>query len=105
MVIDAPYGNFKDPDGLIRSAQLACALGCDGKWAIHPDQISTINRIFSPTMEDIERARKVIEAHQKANEEGLGAVAVDGRMVDHATVRLAQRLWAQADQLNLIKKE
>ncbi len=103
MAIDAPYGNFKDNEGLTRSAQLACALGCDGKWAIHPGQLDIINQIFSPTQEDIERARKVIEAHNRANEDDRGAVAVDGRMVDNATVRLAQRMWAQADALNLIK--
>ncbi len=103
MVIDAPYGNFKDSDGLVRSAQLACALGCDGKWAIHPDQLDIINQVFSPTQEEIERAQRVMEAHRHATKEGLGAVAVDGRMVDQATVRLAQRLWAQADRLNLIK--
>lgn len=103
MVIDAPYGNFKDPDGLMRSAQLACALGCDGKWAIHPDQLAIINQIFSPTKEEIERARKVIEAYGKADAQGSGAVAVEGRMVDQATVRLAQRQWALADRLNLTK--
>lgn len=105
MAIDAPYGNFKDMEGLARSAQLSSALGCDGKWAIHPTQIDIINQIFSPTDEEIERARKVIEAHNRAGEEGLGAIAIDGRMVDNATVRLAQRLWAKADQLHLIKAQ
>jgi citrate lyase beta subunit len=82
---------------------LACALGCDGKWAIHPDQLATINQIFSPTKEEIEQARKVIEVHKSAGENGFGATALDSRMVDNATVRLAQQLWAQADQLNLIE--
>jgi len=101
--IDAPYDDFKDVEGLAHSAKLACALGCDGKWAIHIDQLATINRIFSPTKEEIEQARKVIEVHKGTGENGFGATAVDGRMVDNATVRSAQQLWAQADQLNLIE--
>jgi citrate lyase beta subunit len=100
--IDAPYGNFRDAEGLKRSTAMAAALGCDGKWAIHPDQIDTINAIFSPTPEDIERASKVLSASRKAQMEGRGAVSVDGRMVDQATVRLAQQLWSQAQYLDLV---
>jgi citrate lyase beta subunit len=101
LAIDAPYGNFKDPEGLRRSAALACALGYDGKWAIHPDQIDIINQVFSPSREDIARARKVLAAHKEAEEKGLGAVAVEGRMVDRATVRLARQLYAQAKHLKM----
>jgi len=90
MVIDAPYGNFKDPAGLKRSSELAAALGVDGKWAIHHDQISVINEVFSPSPEEIERATKVIEAHEKALKDGKGAVELDGRMIDSATIRLAR---------------
>ena len=102
LAIDAPYGNFKDADGLRRSAAMAGAIGCDGKWAIHPDQIDTINQVFSPTPEDIERAATVLRADRIARAQGRGAVAVKGRMVDQATVRLARRLVAQAQHLGLI---
>lgn len=102
LAIDAPYGNFKDPVGLQRSAALACALGYDGKWAIHPDQIPIIDQIFSPSKEDINRALKVLTAHREAQEKGLGAVAVEGRMVDQATVRLAKQLYEQAKHLKLV---
>jgi citrate lyase beta subunit len=102
MAIDAPYGNFRDPEGLERSAGMACAIGCDGKWAIHPDQIEIINRVFTPSEEDVARAGRIIEADEAARQEGRGAVAVDGRMVDQATVRLARRLWEQARQLNKV---
>ncbi len=101
IAIDAPYGNFKDPEGLLQGAALACALGYDGKWAIHPDQIDIINQIFSPSREDIARAKKVLAAHKDAEGKGLGAVAVDGRMVDRATVRLASQLYAQAKHLKM----
>jgi citrate lyase beta subunit len=102
MAIDAPYGNFKDAEGLNRNASMACALGCDGKWAIHPAQIDTINQVFSPSTADIERAAKVIQAAEAAAQAGRGAVAVDGRMVDQATVRLARQLYAQAHHLGLV---
>lgn len=90
LAIDAPYGNFKDLNGLEKNAQISCALGFDGKWAIHPDQIKTINEVFSPTEEDIARAERILKAAKEAP--GRGAVAVDGRMIDNATVRLAQIL-------------
>ncbi|MFZ0728198.1 MAG: CoA ester lyase [Desulfobacterales bacterium] len=102
MAIDAPYGNFKDGPGLRRSAVMAGALGFDGKWAIHPEQLDTINTVFSPAPADIDRARRVIQAYEEAQAAGRGAVAVDGRMVDRATVRLAQQLWEQARYLKLV---
>jgi citrate lyase beta subunit len=90
LAIDSPYGNFQDSQGLEKSAKIACALGFDGKWAIHPSQIEKINEVFSPAQEDIDRANRILAA-AKANP-GRGAVAVDGRMIDKATVRLAQKL-------------
>ncbi len=99
--IDAPYGNFKDPEGLRHAAAIACALGCDGKWAIHPDQTDTINAVFSPSPEEIARARRILDAYESAEKAGLGAAAIDGRMIDNATVRLARRLWEQAQSLGL----
>ena len=95
-------GNFKDADGLRRSAVMACALGCDGKWAIHPSQIEVINEVFTPSQQDIVLAAKVIQADEQAKKEGRGAVAVEGRMVDQATVRLATQLWQQAKHLGLV---
>ena len=101
MAIDAPFGNFKDIDGLEKSAVMAAALGLDGKWVIHPGQIEAVNRVFAPSEEDIARAEKVIRAHEEAVKSGRGAVAIDGRMVDNATIRLANQLWEQARHLKL----
>jgi malyl-CoA/(S)-citramalyl-CoA lyase len=101
LAIDAPYGHFKDSEGLQRSAVMASALGCDGKWAIHPNQLEAINQVFSPSPEDIDRAVTILRAAQAAKQQLRGAIAVDGRMVDQATVRLAQRLYDQARHLGL----
>lgn len=102
--IDSPFGNFKDRDGLRRSCAMASALGYDGKWVIHPSQINVVNEVFSPSTEDIERAKKIIQAHEEAVLSGRGAVAVEGRMVDKATVRLAEKLMAQAEYLSIAVK-
>ena len=99
MAIDAPYGDFKDADGLKRSAGLALALGSDGKWVIHPGQIDCVNAVFTPSPEDVERAGKVIRAHEAAVRAGRGAVEVEGRLVDSATIRLARLVWDRARQL------
>ncbi len=101
MVIDAPYGNFKDPDGLKRACAMTCALGFDGKWAIHPGQIDTINQIFSPSEADIARALKIIAAYEEAKIRGRGAAAIDGRMIDGATLRLAMQVKTQAEYLGI----
>jgi malyl-CoA/(S)-citramalyl-CoA lyase len=103
LAIDAPFGNFKDNEGLRRSAVMAGALGCDGKWAIHPAQINIINEVFTPTQGEIALAAQVIAANAQAKIEGKGAVAVEGRMVDQATVRMATQLWEQAKYLQLVQ--
>jgi len=102
MAIDAPYGNFKDVDGLRKAAVMSCALGCDGKWAIHPAQIDVINEVFTPAASEIALAQKVLAANAEALSSGKGAIAVDGRMVDQATVRMAEQLCAQARHLGLL---
>jgi malyl-CoA/(S)-citramalyl-CoA lyase len=90
LAIDAPFGNFRDIEGLKKSASISRALGMSGKWAIHPDQIDIINQVFTPDDEEIMLAEKIIDAYEAANREGRGSVAVDGRMIDNATLNLAQ---------------
>ncbi len=104
IAIDSPYGNFIDTEGLKRSAVTACALGCDGKWAIHPNQLDVINQVFTPSKEDINRAGKILKAYREAEKQGLGAASVNGHMIDKATFRLAKQVWKQAEYLGLIKK-
>ncbi len=88
--IDAPFGDFRDPKGLARSCALSRSLGYDGKWAIHPDQLEVINGVFTPSEEDVARSRRIVEAYETARARGEGSVALDGKMVDAASVRVAQ---------------
>lgn len=95
--IDAPYGNYKDPEGLRRSCLLSASLGCDGKWAIHPDQIPIIEEIFSPSEEDIERSRRIIEAYEESRKEKRGSFSFEGKMIDGASLRIARKIYAYAE--------
>lgn len=101
--VDAPYGNYKDPDGLRKSCLLSAALGYDGKWAIHPDQLPVINEMYTPSQEDAERSRRILEAYAEAQKAGCGSLAIDGKMVDAASIRVARVTWSQWESIG--KKE
>lgn len=95
--IDGPYSDIRDADGFHAAARRAAVLGCDGKWAIHPSQIDAINDIFSPSADEVARARRILEAMRQAAAEGSGAVALDGRMIDVASIRQAEVVVRKAD--------
>ncbi len=97
--IDGPFGDFSDADGYRAAARRAAALGCEGKWAIHPSQIGLANEVFSPSEKEVERARRILAAMEEASREGRGAVSLDGRLIDIASIRQAQALVAKADQI------
>ena len=97
--IDGPFGDFKDPDGYIAAAKRAAVLGCEGKWAIHPSQIALANEVMSPSEAEITQAKRILAAMAEAEREGKGAVSLDGRLIDYASIRQAEVLMAKADQL------
>jgi citrate lyase subunit beta/citryl-CoA lyase len=99
--LDGPYADFRDHDNLTLEAQRAQLLGMGGKWAIHPDQVNAIQQVFTPSSERIAQARKQKAAYQAAQREGLGAINVDGVMVDAASIRIIQSLLDRADILGL----
>ena len=92
--IDGPFGDYSDPDGFRASARRAAALGCEGKWAIHPSQIQLANDVFSPPEAEVDRARRIIDALRQAEAQGKGAASVDGKMIDAASERMAQTVIA-----------
>jgi citrate lyase subunit beta/citryl-CoA lyase len=91
-VIDGPYGNIKDEDGLRARSQLARALGLDGKWTIHPGQIEIVNEVFSPAPEQWERAEAMLTAYDEAHRNGAGAAVFEGEMIDEANRKMAERI-------------
>jgi len=97
--IDGPFGDFSDPEGFLAVARAFAALGGEGKWAIHPSQIELANQVFTPGEAEVTRARRIIEAMELAAAEGRGAVSLDGRMIDAASIRQAQVVIAKMEQI------
>lgn len=99
--IDAPFPNFRDPDAYRTAGQRASMMGYNGKWAIHPSQVSIANEVFAPTAAEIEHARTVVAAYREAERAGRGATSVDGMLVDAAHLRLSDNIARKADLLGL----
>lgn len=101
--LDTVYPRITDDEGLRREAEFVKQLGYDGKSVIHPNQIPIIHDVYQPTEREIESAKKIVAAAKDAAERGLGAVSVDGRMVDAPVVRragytlLRAGLWGEAE--------
>lgn len=99
--VDGPFGDFNDPDGFVAAAQRVAVLGYEGKWAIHPSQIELANQVFTPTEAEVTKARRIMEAMEQAAREGRGAVSLDGRLIDIASIRMAEGLLSKARQMGL----
>jgi malyl-CoA/(S)-citramalyl-CoA lyase len=97
--IDGPFGDHTDADGYRAAARRAAALGCEGKWAIHPSQISLANDVFTPADTEVERARRILQAMEDAAKQGQGAVSLDGHLIDAASIRMAQNLMTKVEQM------
>jgi citrate lyase subunit beta/citryl-CoA lyase len=97
--IDGPFGDFSDPESFKAAARRAAALGIEGKWAIHPSQIDLANEVFSPPPKEVERAEKIIAALKEAEAQGKGAAALDGKMIDAASERMAKNVLVVADAI------
>jgi len=99
--IDGPYGDYTNLAGYQESCEMAQALGCDGKWAIHPSQIEVANEVFTPSTEDIAKGRRIVSEYQRALDEGKGAITIDGEMVDAATLKMAELVVQKAEAAGL----
>ncbi|MGI9214014.1 MAG: HpcH/HpaI aldolase/citrate lyase family protein [Methylococcaceae bacterium] len=97
--IDGPFGDFSDPEGYKVAARRAAALGCEGKWAIHPSQVALANEVYTPTEKEVTRARRILMEMDKAAKEGKGAVSLDGRLIDAASIRMAENVVRQIEQI------
>ncbi|MEI6045515.1 MAG: CoA ester lyase [Chloroflexota bacterium] len=100
--IDGPFAGIKDPVGLAHTCQIGRVMGFDGKWCIHPNQIEAVNKTFSPADKEIKWAQTVVDEYEKAIAEGRGAISVNGKMVDAASLRVANSLVEKARLAGLI---
>jgi citrate lyase beta subunit len=95
---DIVHLDFQDEEGLEAECNLARSLGFRGKACIHPAQVPIVNRLFAPSEAEIEWAKKVVAAHEQADREGRGVLALDGAMVDLPVVVRARRILAEAER-------
>jgi citrate lyase subunit beta/citryl-CoA lyase len=97
--IDGPFGDFSDPEGYMAGARRAAALGCEGKWAIHPSQVAMANEVFSPPEAEVTKAKRIIEELRKAEAQGKGAASLDGKMIDAASEKMANNVLVLAEAI------
>ncbi|TRM94504.1 CoA ester lyase, partial [Sulfolobus sp. A20-N-G8] len=90
--IDKVYFDLKNQEGFRKECEEARKLGYVGKQVIHPSQVEIANQVFSPSKEEIEWARRVIEAYEKAKKEGRGAIRLDDKLVDYVHYKIAKRI-------------
>ena len=104
-VIDGPYVKVRDPDGFREFSRRAMELGYDGKWALHPDQVTILNELFSPTQEQFDKAHAILETYEEATTTGdrKGAVMLGDEMIDEASRKVAIKLAARGERSGLVR--
>jgi citrate lyase subunit beta/citryl-CoA lyase len=95
LAYDGPFLKIKDQQEFIKSAEISRAIGADGKWLIHPNQIASCNEIFSPSDEEIQNAKRVINVFHSSS----GAASLDGLMIDEASKKLAEQILERSTQI------
>lgn len=100
-VYDTPFTDVNDDEGIWTDAQLAKALGFTGKASISPRHVEVINAVFSPTQQEVDYAYEVMEAIELAKQQGKGAIALRGKMIDAPIVARAERTIAMAQALGM----
>jgi citrate lyase subunit beta/citryl-CoA lyase len=99
--VDGPFANFRNEEAFRREARYAFMLGFVGKWAIHPAQIAPALEVFSPTAEEVSRARELAAAYDEALAQGLGSVNHNGTMVDAASIRIVMNTVRKAELIGM----
>jgi citrate lyase subunit beta/citryl-CoA lyase len=103
-VIDGPYVKVRDPEGFREFCKRTQVLGYDGKWALHPDQVTILNEMFSPTQEQFDKAWNVLDAYKDATEgDRKGAVMFGDEMIDEASRKVAIKLVAKGERAGLTR--
>jgi len=103
-VIDGPYLYIRDSEGFRDYCNRTRTLGYDGKWALHPDQVTILNEVFSPTQEQFDRAHAILDAYNFATEdEGKGAVMFGEEMIDEASRKMALKFISRGERAGLVR--
>ncbi len=99
IAFDTPDPDYTDIDNLYKECRRAKAVGYKGKFIIHPNQVAPTNEVFSPSAEEIDHARRVIQAFEEATQRGTAAVALDGKMVDTPVWKRAVKVIEVVDAM------
>lgn len=105
VIVDGVYNAFKDDDGLRAESEQGRDMGFDGKTLIHPAQVAIANEVFAPTQDEIDLARRQIEAYDEATAKGQAVAVVDGRIVENLHVATAREILAKANAIQTIAAE
>jgi citrate lyase subunit beta/citryl-CoA lyase len=98
--IDSPFfGLVIDIEGIMKEARKVKLMGFTGKLIVHPRHVNPVNQIFSPTKEEVEFAKRVIEVYEEVKAKGLGATTIGGRMIDYGSYRRACNLISIAEKI------
>ncbi len=103
VAFDTPDPDFNDIDALVADARRAKAVGCKGKFVIHPNQIGPINDVFRPSPEEMSHARRVVQVFEEAKEKGSAATTLDGKMVDTPVWKRALKLLEVAESIERVE--
>ena len=105
--IDGPYVKVRDNDGFRDFCKRTQILGFDGKWALHPDQVTILNEMFSPTQEQFDRANAILDAYEEATTTGdrKGAVMFGDEMIDEASRKVAIKLVSRGERAGLTRSD
>jgi citrate lyase subunit beta/citryl-CoA lyase len=98
-ILDGVHLDLDDEEGFLLACRQARDMGFDGKTLIHPKQIAGANAAFAPSRDEIERARRVIDAHEAAVAQGRGVAVLDGRLVENLHAAEARRVLAVANAI------
>jgi len=102
-VVDGVTLQFRDLQQCEHDATVAAQMGFDGKWAIHPAQVPVINRVFTPSPEEITRAQEIIDLYEKADaDSGLGAIVYKDEMLDAASLPIERKKLAIARKTGML---
>ena len=100
--IDTPFTDTNDNDGLVKDTLFAKSIGMNAKSAIHPNQVETINKLFTPTQKEIDYANRVLIARDEAFKKGLGVFSLDGKMVDKPVIERAEKVIEKAKKFGVL---
>jgi len=105
-VIDGPFLKVREPQAFRDFCQRTRILGYDGKWALHPDQVTILNELFSPTQEQFDRAWAILDAYKHATEQDRkGAVMFGDEMIDEASRKMALKFVTRGERAGLKRSD